>query len=421
METTRRHEKALLMIASLTLFAGIMSISLTTGTINSLFLCSISALCAGMLLVHFYFVQLRSNADQFILPIILILIAIGLTMLFRLRPDLFLSQILWLGFGLLAFVVAKAFTTRYLYKITQYKYLCGLLGALLLLAAILFGVEIGGHKSWIILGPIRFQPSEFAKLFIVLFLAAYLNEHKQMLAFSSNRYGKLLLPHWRYIAPLLCIWGLSMAMFILQRDLGSALLYFGSTILMVYMASGRFSFIIIGLVLFLAGSMVCYYLYSHVQVRVDIWLNPWNDPNGKAYQIVQSLFAIAAGGVFGTGLTFGFPEFIPEVHTDFIFSAVAEELGLLGAAAVIITYMLLVYRSFHIALTVRSTLPALIAAGIAAILALQVFLIIGGVTKFFPLTGITLPFISYGGSSIVSNFMLLGILFAISDVKTNDL
>ncbi|QJW47140.1 FtsW/RodA/SpoVE family cell cycle protein [bacterium BFN5] len=299
----------------------------------------------------------------------------------------------------------------------EYKYICGIFGVLLLLSAILFGVDIGGNKNWVIIGPVRFQPSEFAKLFIVVFLAAYLNERKQLLTLMNNKYGPLTLPPMRFIAPLLIIWGLAMMMFILQRDLGSALLFFGIALLMTYMASGKINYVLIGSFLFLIGAIACYNLYPHVQTRVDIWLNPWSDPNGKAYQIVQSLFALGTGGILGSGLSFGYPNLIPEVHTDFIFSAIGEELGLTGGAAILILYIIMICRAFKAAILADQDFKALVAGGLAAATALQIFIIIGGVTKFLPLTGITLPFISYGGSSMVANFMFLGMLFAISEKR----
>jgi len=254
-------------------------------------------------------------------------------------------------------------------------------------------------------------------LFIVLFLAAYLSERQEVLAFATRRFGPLVLPHPRFIAPLLAVWGLAMLMFVAQRDLGSALLYFGITVIMTYMASGRLSYVVIGAFLFFVGSVACYKLYPHVAVRVDIWLDPWVDPSGKAYQIVQSLFALGTGGILGSGLTYGYPTMIPEVHTDFIFAAIGEEMGFMGSAAVLFLYMILVYRAFRVALKAVEPFRVLVAAGLAVFLALQVFLIVGGVTKFFPLTGITLPWISYGGSSMVSNFIVLGMLYAISETR----
>ncbi|MBP2635643.1 MAG: rodA [Firmicutes bacterium] len=356
-------------------------------------------------------------ADPVLLPLAVFLASIGLTLILRLRPDLFIQQAIWLAAGLLAFIVT-AISFRQAEDIAKYKYLCGIIGIILLLITITFGVDIGGNKNWIVLGPIRVQPSEFAKLLIIVFLAAYLSERRQLLTYATRHYGPLILPHPRFIAPLLALWALTMAMLIVQRDLGSALLYFGTTVIMTYMASGKWGYVVLALGLFFTGSTVCYYLFPHVQVRIDIWLNPWADPSGRSYQIVQSLFALGSGGVLGSGLTFGHPNSIPEVHTDFIFAAIGEELGLAGTAAVIMAYILIVYRAFRTALASQIPFTMLLAGGLGVLTALQVFIIIGGVTKFLPLTGITLPLISYGGSSMVSSFILLGMLFAISEATS---
>ncbi|MGI6092789.1 MAG: FtsW/RodA/SpoVE family cell cycle protein [Veillonellaceae bacterium] len=415
-----RCEFKLLIIASLIGCLGILAVSTATLTLNI----TILIVAAGMLILPPIAFRLRNQAncittDPLLLPLAIALTGLGLVIILRLKPNLFPLQATWAAIGLLCFVGStKLF--RNLEKIAQYKYLCGIIGIGLLFTAIIFGVDIGGNKNWVIIGPVRFQPSEFAKIFIVLFLAAYLAERHDLLALTTNRYGPLELPHPRFIAPLLAIWGLAMVMLVLQRDLGSALLFFGVTILMTYMASGRFSYVVLGLTLFLLGSIICYQLYPHVRVRVDIWLNPWSDPSGKAFQIVQSLFALGSGGVLGSGLTYGFPHLIPEVHTDFVFAAIGEELGLLGTAAVLLLYITLIYRSFKIALTCRKPFSTLVAAGLAIATGLQVFIIIGGVTKFFPLTGITLPFISYGGSSMIANFILLGILSAVSEMRAKN-
>ncbi len=353
-------------------------------------------------------------ADPVLLPLAVFLASIGLTLILRLRPDLFIHQAMWLAAGLLAFIIT-VLIFRQPEDIARYKYICGVTGIVLLLVTIAFGVDIGGNKNWIILGPVRFQPAEFAKLLIIIFLAAYLSERRQLLTYATRHYGPLTLPHPRFIAPLIALWALTMAMLIVQRDLGSALLYFGTTVIMAYMASSKWGYITLALALFFTGSVICYFLFPHVQVRIDIWLNPWADPTGRSYQIVQSLFALGSGGLLGSGLTFGYPNIIPEVHTDFIFAAIAEELGLVGSSAVIITYILIVYRAFRTALASQIPFTMLLASGLGVLTALQVFIIIGGVTKFLPLTGITLPLISYGGSSMVSSFILLGMLFAISE------
>lgn len=412
-------ERKLLLFTGLLAINGVLVVSLAKDSINYSILLALLGLMIIGIVVQLTLRTISPGGDPFLLPLSATLAVIGLTMVLRLKPALFLFQAIWVTVGLLVFLLTVYFSRR-LDRLAQYKYVCGLVGVILLLTAILFGVDIGGHKSWVVFGPVRFQPSEFAKLFIVLFLAAYLNERQEVLSLATKSYGPFVFPQPRFIAPLLAVWGMAMAMFVIQRDMGSALLYFGVTIVMAYMASGRLNYIVIGVVLFFIGSLLCYKLYSHIQVRVDIWLNPWEDPNGKAYQIVQSLFALGSGGVLGSGLTYGFPEMIPEVHTDFIFAAIGEELGLMGAGGVLVIYILLVYRAFRAALLAVSSFSSLVAGGMAVVMALQIFLIIGGVTKFFPLTGITLPWVSYGGSSIVSNFILLGMLFSISEERPID-
>ena len=419
MTNIRRHERTLLLIAGVIMLNGILAVSLTLGAIDYGIIGATCGLITSFIFVNVVLLKAGHAGDPLLLPLAALLVGIGLTTILRLKPNLFLLQAMWVVIGLICFLIS-AFIARQLEQIAKYKYICGFIGVSLLLIAILFGVDIGGHKSWVILGPIRFQPSEFAKVFIVLFLAAYLSERRELLTLATKHYGPLVLPHPRFIAPLIAVWGIAMLMFILQRDMGAALLYFGIAIIMTYMVSGKLSFVIIGLIFFLLGSVVCYKLYSHIQTRVDIWLNPWIDPNGEAYQIVQSLFAFGSGGIMGSGLTYGFPGMIPEVHTDFIFAAIGEEMGLMGAGAIIIIYIIMVYRAFRASLLSTMPFSMLVAGGLSASLALQIFLIIGGVTKFFPLTGITLPFISYGGSSIVANFILLGMLFAISEVRSYD-
>lgn len=416
-DSLQLQERGLLLIASLIVITGVLAVSLATNSLDSKILALLGCLIACWLSIHLILRHSsHRNGDPFFLPLAVMLIGIGLTMVLRLKPALFLYQSIWVIAGLFCFLFS-VFFFRHLEQLSQYKYLCGMIGIVLLLIAIIFGVDIGGHRSWVILGPVRFQPSEFAKIFIILFLAAYLTERHELLTSATKHYGPLVLPHPRFIAPLLAIWGLAMVMFVVQRDLGSALLYFGITIIMVYIASGRLTYVLLGIILFFIGSFACYKLYAHVQVRVDIWLNPWADPNGKAYQIVQSLFALGSGGILGSGLTYGFPQMIPEVHTDFIFAAIGEELGFAGSSAVLISYILIIYRAFKAALETINPFSILVAAGLAVSFALQIFLIIGGVTKFFPLTGITLPFVSYGGSSMVANFILLGMLFAISEER----
>jgi len=418
MTAARQRERGLLLLAGLVLLNGLVAVDLAAkGYLNykTLAVGGLAVLVAFG--VHFWLVRRQHGSDPLFLPCGFLLAAVGLTMIYRLTPQLFILQSAWLIIGLVAFAATAIIGGQYLDMLAPYKYFLASVGITLLLSAILFGIEVGGNKNWVVLGPVRFQPSEFAKLFIVLFLAAYFDERREVLAYATKHYGPLELPQPRFLAPLLLFWGLTMLMLVVQRDLGSALLYFVTTLLMTFLPSGLWSLLAVGGGLFMVGAVGAYCFYPHVQTRIDIWLDPWGDPNGKAYQLVQSLFALGSGHVLGTGLTYGFPDFIPEVHTDFIFAAIGEEMGLMGSAAVLFIYLIIIYRGFRTALTAATTFQALTAAGLSIFLALQVILIVGGVTNLLPLTGITLPLISYGGSSMVSNFILLGILAAISEAR----
>ncbi|MGL5270162.1 MAG: FtsW/RodA/SpoVE family cell cycle protein [Selenomonadaceae bacterium] len=369
------------------------------------------------LLIHFWLGKKYKTADHSLFLLAMFFADLGLIMIYRLKPVLFIPQLRWvlIGLGVFLFVLHFAKNIR---EMVKYQYLIGLCSVILLCSTLLLGTEIGGSLNWIVIGSVQVQPSEFAKLLIILFLAAYLVDHRNVLSLPNKQLFFLRLPPLRFIAPLVVIWGLAMLMFVVQKDLGSALLFFGIALFMTYMATGNKSYVFLALIFFAISSTISYYLFHHVRVRVAIWLHPWADPTGPAYQIVQSLFAFGSGGVFGTGFAHGQPGLIPEVHTDFIFSAIGEELGLLGALAVVGAYMLFFYRSFKLSLSCRNEMEMLLSAGLAVSLALQVFIIIAGVTKLLPLTGITLPFISYGGSSMVSSFIILGLLFVLS-VKEN--
>ncbi len=414
-----RQEFVLLLLPGAVLLAGVLAVSLSGGRVDYLALEAAAGLALAWLLAQFILRRAGHEGDGLLLPLAAVLTALGLIMVFRLKPELYLVQALWAAIGLGAFLAA-AFAFRRAEQWSEYKYFWGLAGIALLLATALFGVDIGGNKNWLFLGPVHFQPSEFAKLFIVLFLAAYLSERREVLTFATRRFGPLVLPQPRIMAPLLAIWGLAMLMLVAQRDLGAALLYFGTATIMIYLASGRPGYLWWGAGMFLAGSALAYALYPHVRVRIDIWLDPWTDPSGKAYQIVQSLFALGSGGALGSGLGYGFPGLVPEVHTDFIFAAIGEELGLAGAGAVMLVYILMVYRAFRAALLAPTPFRALLAGGLAVLLALQVLVIVGGVTKFLPLTGVTLPLVSYGGSSVVATFILLGMVLAMSEGRPTD-
>jgi len=355
----------------------------------------------------------RDGTDLTLFPAAMLLASLGLIMIGRLKPALFLTQMRWLLLGLIVYLFLVFLGERFL-RLLSYPYLLGVFCLLLLCSALFFGTEIGGSRNWIVFGPFAVQPSEFGKIIIIMFLAAYLTEHREVLTLPRHRLLWLKLPVLRFIAPLLLIWGIAILMFVVQRDLGSALLFFGIAVSMTYMATGRKSYVALAFAFFLGAAALSYSFFSHVRVRFNIWLDPWSDPSGSAYQVVQSLFALGSGGVWGAGFAHGHPNLIPEVHTDFIFAAIAEELGLLGSLGVMLVFALFFYRAIRIALACREETRMLLAAGIAVVFLLQAFIIIAGVTKFLPLTGITLPFVSYGGSSMIASFMLLGILTVLS-------
>ena len=355
----------------------------------------------------------RDGTDLTLFPAAMLLASLGLIMIGRLKPALFLTQMRWLLLGLIVYLFLVFLGERVL-RLLSYPYLLGVFCLLLLCSALFFGTEIGGSRNWIVFGPFAVQPSEFGKIVIIMFLAAYLTEHREVLTLPRHRLLWLKLPVLRFIAPLLFIWGIAILMFVVQRDLGSALLFFGIAVSMTYMATGRKSYVALAFAFFLGAAALSYSFFSHVRVRFNIWLDPWSDPSGSAYQVVQSLFALGSGGVWGAGFAHGHPNLIPEVHTDFIFAAIAEELGLLGSLGVMLVFALFFYRAIRIALACREETRMLLAAGIAVVFLLQAFIIIAGVTKFSPLTGITLPFVSYGGSSMIASFMLLGILTVLS-------
>lgn len=363
---------------------------------------------------------LAPHADPYVLPVTALLSTLGLLVLYRLNEDLALKQAMWLVVGLVAFLLVLVFV-RDLKVLRDHRFLIGIAGLLLLLFTAIFGREINGARLWVALGPVRFQPAEFGKILLVVFFAAYLVDIREALTVSTRRLLGVPLPPLRYLAPLLTIWALSMALMIFMKDLGTSLLFFGALLSLLYVATGRFFYVLVGLVLFLAGGALLYFVFPHVQTRIDIWLDPWTDPTNKGYQIVQSLFALAAGGLFGRGLGQGYlilqsgNTIIPALETDFIFSAIGEELGLVGAVGIILLYLIFTYRGFRVAMRARDDFSRLLATGLTSIFALQAFLIMGGVIKLIPLTGITLPFVSYGGSSIVANFVLLALLLRTSD------
>lgn len=369
-----------------------------------LILAEVSGLC---------FLLVRKQCDGLLLPPVMLLACLGLAEIARLRPSLLAVQMKWLCLALPAAMLV-VYGWPKLRQLLEYQYVLGVACVIILGLPMLFGTEIGGSRNWLVLGSFSVQPSEFGKILILFFLASYLADHRRVLTLPSRRWGPFALPPLRFIAPLVCIWGAAVLMFVVERDLGSALLFFGMAVLMTYMATGSKTYVLLALAFIGLAAVLSYLAFGHVRVRFDIWLDPWQDPSGMSYQVVQSLFAFATGGVWGTGFGFGHPGFIPEVHTDFIYAAIAEEWGLIGALSVLLCYILFAWRGIRLSLACREAPEMLLGAGCALLLLLQAFIIMAGVTKFLPLTGITLPFVSYGGSSLVASFMELGILLSLS-------
>ena len=359
------------------------------------------------------FLLWRKKYDFILLPLVLMLCSVGLVEIARLKPELMVPQLRWLCVAQAVLLILLRFWKQ-IREMLSYPYLLGLTCVVVLGLPMLFGTEIGGSRNWLVFGPFSLQPSEFGKILILFFLAAYLSDHRHVLSLPSMRLGPLCLPPMRFIAPLVCIWGAAVLMFVVERDLGLALLFFGMAVLMTYMATGSKTYVFLAMLFIGLAAGISYMAFGHVRVRFDIWLDPWQDPNGMAYQVVQSLFSFGTGGIWGTGFGFGHPGFIPEVHTDFIYAAIAEEWGLMGTLSVLFCYVLLSFRGISLALQCEQEKELLLAAGCSMLLLLQAFVIIAGVTKFLPLTGITLPFVSYGGSSLVSGFIELGLLLSLS-------
>jgi len=368
------------------------------------------------LLVAVLLLRIRRPAhDPYLLPITALLTGWGLVLVARLTPALLPRQTLWAALGVVG-MVAVAAGPRDLRWLRRYRYLWLLGGLLLVGLTLVFGVNPSGYgaRLWLGGGGLYFQPSELLKLLLVAYLASYLSERRELLRYERSRLGPWRLPPLPYLGPLLLMWGVSLGLMVWQQDLGAALLFLGTFLAMLYAATGHRLYIGLGMVLFVLGAWAAYYLFPRVALRVDIWWSPWAEARGRAFQIVQSLLAFASGGVFGQGVGQGYPTFVPVVHSDFAFAAIGEEWGLAGTLACVSLFALLVERSFHIALRARDDFACLLAAGLGSLLALQSLTIMGGTLKLIPLTGVTLPFVSYGGSSLVTSFLAVGLLLHVS-------
>ncbi len=371
----------------------------------------------GLLVVAHAAVRLFARgADPTLLPLAAILHGLGYVMITRLDDELAGLQTTWSIVAIAVFTVTLIVVQR-APDLARYRWVLLFAGIGLLLLPMVpgLGFSAGGARIWVSVGPINFQPGEFAKLALAVFFAAYLADNRELIAARTWRVGFLRLPEPQYLLPLVVAWGFAVLVMVGQRDLGSSLLFFALFIVMLWVATERPAYLIVGAVLFVSAAYVAWHLFDHVQTRVSIWLDPWADPLDSGYQIVQALYGLTDGGLVGTGLGRGSPGQVPEAQNDFIFTAIGEELGLLGGTAVLIAYLLLIGAGLRVALRTDNTFEKLLATGLTTILGVQAFIITAGVIKLVPLTGITLPFVSYGGSSLVSNYILLALLIRLSD------
>jgi len=364
--------------------------------------------------------------DPLLLPTVALLNGLGLVMIHRLdlaehterihRYPSATQQMLWTLVGVVAFALVVTFLKDHR-QLARYGYIWGLTGLVILAIPALLPSSLSeqnGAKIWIRFPGFSIQPAEFSKILLLIFFSAVLVTKRSLFTSAGKHLMGMNLPRPRDLAPLLAAWVISIGVMVFEKDLGTSLLLYASFLVVVYLATQRFSWVVIGLALFAVGSVVAYYAFHHVRVRVQMWWDPFSDPDGSGYQSVQSLFSFATGGIFGTGLGNGQPDTVPAASTDFIIAAFGEELGLVGLASLLMLYTIVIVRGLRTAIATRESFGKLLAAGLASTLAIQLFIVVGGVTQLIPLTGLTTPWMSYGGSSLLANYVLLAILARIS-------
>ena len=360
--------------------------------------------------------KLAPAANPVLLPLGALLNGIGFVFIARLDSDRASAQATWTTLGMAAFVGTLLFA-REARMLDRYRYTFMLAGLALLLLPLAprIGYVINGARLWVRIGPFSFQPGEFAKIALAIFFASYLVERRELLSRATRRLGPVLVPDLRLFGPVLAAWAVSVVVMTAERDLGSSLLFFALFVTMLWVATGRAGYLALGGALFSAGAVTAWIAFAHVQQRIRVWVDPWERAAGEGYQIVQAAYALGTGGLTGTGIALGGANRIPAAETDFILAAIGEELGLLGTTGVLAAFLLMVGVGLGIAFRAENDFEKLLASGLTAIIGLQSFIIIGGVTRLVPLTGITLPFVSYGGSSLLANYVLLALLLRISD------
>jgi cell division protein FtsW (lipid II flippase) len=425
-------ELRLLGLVAVALAIGSLSLGATmTGKLSLFDVEGLAIYIVGLFAAHAAQVVAGRRTDQVLLPTVALLGGISLLLMQRLPQGLVTQTFFGTRFGLaevqliwllisLALATTLAIVVRSDSWLRRYKYTWAAAGVGLLLLTFVFGTEINGQRLTLELGPLSGQPTELLKVILVVFLAGYLSENRMLLMEQDTRLGPFRMAPLAYLAPMVAMWAIALGIVVVQRDLGAALLFFGVFLALLYVATGRISLVIIGFVLFILGSAVMAMLFDHIRTRVDIWLDPFADPLGAGYQVVQALHAFARGGLLGVGLGGGLPEVagrppIPAVHTDFPLAALGEELGIVGVIAILGLYLVVVERGLRIGAAAADDFRSLLAIGLALVIGIQAFIIAAGDLKVLPLTGVTLPFISYGGSSLLANALVIGLLLALSD------
>ncbi|MBW3588111.1 MAG: FtsW/RodA/SpoVE family cell cycle protein [Actinobacteria bacterium] len=424
----RNTEVSLLVMAAVLAVGGYWLTALSKGPEVPAGLIGYALLFTGLYAAaHLAVRRFAPGADPLFLPIAAMLNSLGFVLISRLEGTTPNSppagaQVRWMVVAVAVFI-ATLIVVRDVRGLARYRYTWAAAGVLLLVLPSIPGLgrEINGAQLWIRVGPLSFQPAEIAKIALVLFFAGYLAEKRELLAIARRRIGPIGIPELRFFGPVAAAWGVSLLVMINQKDLGSSMLFFGIFVVMIWVATSRPAYLLAGGLMFLAGAFFAYTAFDHVQVRIQIWQSPFAHFDGRGYQIVQSMFALATGGAWGTGLGLGRPDLIPFVQTDFIFAALGEELGLAGTTAVLTAYALFVARGFGLATRCADDFSKLLVAGLVSTFGLQTALILGGVTNLIPLTGVTLPFMSYGGSSLLSNFILVAFLIRVSDETSRQL